>query len=144
SRLFASLPRTEVPQEFPTKVLQLAERRMLLPEAGVNSTKRRRLWILGAGASLTASAAVLLICLQLQSGDPAPGNPGGRHLPLPGVVNRARPNSSNEVPQGATDPDGRFVTVNTPGQPDARNSVDSGSQVSAVQAKGAVAQSQGD
>src|SRR5579859_5373044 len=33
SQLFGELPRSEVPQEFPTQVLQLAERQMLLAEA---------------------------------------------------------------------------------------------------------------
>src|SRR5262249_30690895 len=123
SRLFAGLPRTEVPQEFPTRVLQLAERRMLLPEAGTSSTRRRR-WILGISGSL-ASAAVLLICLQLQFRDPVPGNPGGRNLPLPRAANRAQPDFA------ATDPEGPLVAASTPGQSDARDSSESASQVPA-------------
>src|SRR5262249_10555183 len=139
SRLFASLPRTEVPQEFPTRVLQLAERRMLLPEAGTRSTQRRR-WVLAISGSL-ASAALLLICLQVQFRDPVPGNPGGRNLPLPGVVNRPRQNFADD---GATDREGGLVAANTPGQSDARDSFDSTSQFPAAPAKGAVAQAQGD
>src|SRR5262245_66446010 len=63
SHLFASLPRTEVPQEFPTKILQFAERRMLLPEAVTSSAKRRR-WVLGISVS-HACSAVPVICLPL-------------------------------------------------------------------------------
>jgi hypothetical protein len=111
SRLFATLPRTEVPEEFPAKVLQLAERRMLLPEAGASSTKRRR-WILGISGSL-ASAAVLLICLQLQFRDPVRGNPGGRNLPLPGAASRAPRNSADD---GPTDHEGTFLAAKTAGE----------------------------
>lgn len=60
SRVFEALPRTEVPQEFPTEVLQLAERRMLLPDASV--APRRipiRVWWLATPA--VAAAALLLI-----------------------------------------------------------------------------------
>src|SRR5262245_23161186 len=64
SKLLAGLPRTEVPHEFPTTVLQLAERRMLLPEAKTLSRAQRgRRWLLAALAPL-ASAAVLLLLLQ--------------------------------------------------------------------------------
>lgn len=65
SSIFAGLPRTEVPQEFPVKVLQLAERRMLLPEAGVVSPRRTiHRWFIAVGVSAVAAAGLLLI-LQL-------------------------------------------------------------------------------
>jgi len=77
SGLFAGLPRTEAPQEFPTKVMQLAERRMLLPESLAVSTRRRfHLWVLAVGAPI-ASAAVLFLIVYLSQhgGDPAlPGD----------------------------------------------------------------------
>src|SRR5260221_6011492 len=41
STLFANLPRIEIPLEFPTRVLQLAERRMLLPWTVARSARRR-------------------------------------------------------------------------------------------------------
>src|SRR5262249_30057854 len=108
SRLFAGLPRTEVPQEVPTKVLQLAERRMLLPEATANSGRRRlRGWMIAVGAPL-ASAAALLICLKLQFRDPAPGKLGGRSLPLPAVASGTAPDFANGVPHGGADEEGRF------------------------------------
>src|SRR5262249_54050343 len=69
ARLFPSLPRTEVPQEFPTKVLQLAEQRMLLPEATANSPGRRlRRWFIAGGASLV-SAAMLVVWVQVHFRD---------------------------------------------------------------------------
>lgn len=67
SKLFGGLPRTEVPHEFPTKVLQLAERRMLLPDAVAVPTRpvakgrRLRRWMFVLGAPLGAAAAILLI-----------------------------------------------------------------------------------
>lgn len=74
SGLFASLPRTEVPQEFPTKVLQLAERRMLLPETlGVSTLARSaatrgiRRWAFAVGAPI---AAALLVTVYLTFRDP--------------------------------------------------------------------------
>src|SRR5262249_61445205 len=41
SRLFAGLPRTEVPQEVPPRVLQLAERREPLSRTGASSNQPR-------------------------------------------------------------------------------------------------------
>jgi hypothetical protein len=135
SRLFASLPRTEVPQEFPTKILQLAERRMLLPEAQPSSTKRRR-WILGAGASLMASAAGLLICLLLQFRDPAPGNLGVRNPP-PGPGHQAPRGLVNNVPHGATDHEGRFVAAGARGQLASGAGVPSAAPLPAESSRGA-------
>jgi hypothetical protein len=137
SRLFASLPRTEVPQEFPTKVLQLAERRMLLPEAAANSRGRRvRRWLIAVGAPL-ASAAVLLICLKLQFRDPAPGNLGGRNLPLPEGANRAAAKSADNIGRGAADAEGRFVAANTPGPVESKLTSQSASSQPAQPATGA-------
>src|SRR5216684_4099944 len=71
SGLFASLARTEVPREFPTKVLQLAERRMLLPDvAGVTKSLRLRRWAFAIAAPV-ASAAVLVLMLQSHLRGPA-------------------------------------------------------------------------
>src|SRR5258708_614602 len=71
SRLFADLPRIEVPPEFPTNVLQLAERRMLLPEARpVSSRQNLRRWALAGGSSI---AAALVLGLMLQAFLPGGG-----------------------------------------------------------------------
>ncbi len=70
SRMFEGLSRVEVPQEFPTEVLQLAERRMLLPDA--SSPARRapiRLWWV---AVPTAAAAVLLLIVNILNRAPGP------------------------------------------------------------------------
>jgi hypothetical protein len=65
SGLFADLPRNEVPPEFPTNVLQLAERRMLLPEARpVQPRQSLRHWALAGGSSI---AAALILGLMLHA-----------------------------------------------------------------------------
>ena len=77
SGLLAGLSRAEVSQEFPQNVLQLAERRMLLAEPAVASTRRRhRGWMLAVGAPL-AAAALLLVTVELMRRDgdlPRPGD----------------------------------------------------------------------
>lgn len=83
SRLFGDLSRTEVPREFPTEVMHLAERRMLLPEAvAAHGRQPIRGWTL----ALTATAAVgLLLALTLLNVDvPAPGARGFARNNLPG------------------------------------------------------------
>ncbi len=73
SSLFAKLPRTEIPQEFPTKVLQLAERRMLLPETVAVSVRRRiHRRILAIGGAIASAAAVLFVIVHFRD----PGVPG--------------------------------------------------------------------
>ncbi len=70
SAVFAELPRTEVPQEFPVEVLQLAERRMLLPEvAAVSPNRSLHRWGVAIGVSV-ASAAGLLLILQATIREP--------------------------------------------------------------------------
>lgn len=72
SRMFEGLTRTEVPQEFPTEVLQLAERRMLLPDSSPSLrrvTTIRLRWV----AIPTAAAAALLLAFNLWNRDAGPG-----------------------------------------------------------------------
>jgi hypothetical protein len=65
SGLFADLPRSEVPPEFPTNVLRLAERQMLLAEARpAKSRSVLRRWALAGGSSI-AAAVVLGLALHL-------------------------------------------------------------------------------
>src|SRR5579864_1677183 len=95
STLFDGLPRADVPSEFPSTVLQLAERRMLLPEsrvvsAGVLSARvvsaRRRIgrWVLAGGVSI-ASAAILFLIVSLALRDPGGPNAerAGNQRPAP-------------------------------------------------------------
>src|SRR5205085_12076191 len=56
SRLFGDLSRTELPREFPTEVMHLAERRMLLPDAAAaNGRMQIRGWTLALAATATAA-----------------------------------------------------------------------------------------
>ena len=74
SRLFGDLPRTELPQEFAAEVLQVAERRMLLPDAAAARGRRRILrWALVVAAP-TAVAAGLLLILKISNRDDAVRN----------------------------------------------------------------------
>ncbi len=70
SRMFEGLSRTEVPQEFPTEVLQLAERRMLLPDASPlpRRTPIRLWWV----AVPTATAAALLLIFNMSNRNAGP------------------------------------------------------------------------
>jgi hypothetical protein len=74
SRLFGDLPRTELPQEFAAEVLQLAERRMLLPDAAAARGRRRFLRWAMAVAAPTAVAAGLLLFLKISNRDDAVRN----------------------------------------------------------------------
>jgi|GEM_PF-2072427 len=76
SRLFGDLPRTELPREFATEVMHLAERRMLLPDAAsAGGRKRIRGWTLVLAAT-TAAAGLLLTLTVLNVDDHrAPGVP---------------------------------------------------------------------
>jgi hypothetical protein len=90
SGLFDDLPRSEVPPEFPTNVLQLAERQMLLAEARpAKSRNVLRRWAFAGGSSI-AAAVVLGLALHLyQPIDPAqpPENRiDGRAMPAQGPV----------------------------------------------------------
>ncbi len=85
--LFDSFPRTELPQEFPTTVMQLAERRMLLPESRtVAPGWRAGRWIVAVGAPI-ASAAVLFVVVSLALRDADVREPGVRE---PGAENANR------------------------------------------------------
>jgi len=73
SQLFAGLSRTELPPSFAGEVLQLAERRMLIPDgAGRPARWRASRWVLGA-ASMAAAAALLLIIQAVTSDRNRPG-----------------------------------------------------------------------
>ena len=77
SRLFGELPRSEVPPEFSNEVLHLAERRMLLPEAGAARQSRRwRNWALALAAPAVIAATLLLMLKLSNRNDPA-GRPFG-------------------------------------------------------------------
>jgi anti-sigma factor RsiW len=101
SRLFGDLPRIEVPGEFSTEVLHLAERRMLLPEATAASGRKRfRRLALTLAASITAAA--LLLILKISTFDdqankgPAPMR-GGAAV-RPGSVDNRNRNGNGEQP----------------------------------------------
>ncbi len=103
SGLFADLPRNEVPPEFPTNVLQLAERRMLLPEARpVQARQSLRRWALAGGSSI-AAALVLGLMLQAYLPDGAPHqkavrfDDGERPAGGPEVAVRSRALSEGET-----------------------------------------------
>jgi hypothetical protein len=97
SGLFADLPRNEVPPEFPTNVLQLAERRMLLPEVRpVQPRQSLRRWALAGGSSI-AAALVLGLMLHAYLPDGAPHqravrfDDGERPAGGPEIADRSRP-----------------------------------------------------
>src|SRR5262245_51346713 len=74
SQLFAGLPRTELPASFASEVLQLAERRMLIPDGAAGPARQRASrWLLGAVASMAAAAALLLIVQAIAPDRNGPG-----------------------------------------------------------------------
>ncbi|HEY3966737.1 MAG TPA: hypothetical protein VGM05_19395 [Planctomycetaceae bacterium] len=104
SRMFEGLSRLEVPQEFPTEVLALAERRMLLPNS--SSPARRapiRLWWMAVPA---AAAAALLMFFNFSNRAPDPdrmavANLDGAEqrnddLPGPGAVGSSSPRGAED------------------------------------------------
>ncbi len=97
SAVFAELPRTEVPQEFPVKVLQLAERRMLLPEeAAVLPRRILRRWGVAIGV-MAATAAGLLLILQATNRDP---NLPVQAFAVHKIANAPAPAPGNEIASG--------------------------------------------
>jgi anti-sigma factor RsiW len=94
SQMFGNLPRTEVPDEFRTQVLQRAERRMLLPDpAAPRKPGGKRGWLLALAAPL-ASAAVLVLTVQfLERGEAKRGKQvalEAERLAAPAVHDRFR------------------------------------------------------
>jgi hypothetical protein len=103
SGLFSGLPRTEVPQEFPTTVMQQAERRMLLPETQAVATRRQFIgrWALTFGVT-GATAAILFVAVSLALRDPgAPGAGLARNEPVPPNRVAESRRSSQERQSGA-------------------------------------------
>jgi hypothetical protein len=95
SGLFAGLPQTEAPPEFSTNVLQLAERRMLLPESRpANSRQTLRRWAVAGGSSI---AAALFLGLMLHALLPV-GQPPQRAGRFDGL---GRPAGGPEVADGS-------------------------------------------
>lgn len=104
SGLFSGIPRTEVPQEFPANVLQLAERRMLLPEpAAVRRQQPFRRWLVAVGAPL-ASAAVLFVIAQVLRHSGAPQAARERELALSPDIASARSALPTNTPAGEMRP----------------------------------------
>jgi hypothetical protein len=94
SQIFAGLPRTELPASFAGEVLQLAERRMLIPEGSVRPARgRASRWVLGAAASMAAAAALLLIIQAIapDHNGPAIADRGGFPRPMQNGRDAAAP-----------------------------------------------------
>ena len=73
SGLFETMARSEVPAEFPIEVLQRAERKMLLADAGSASRqKRARRWLLALAAPIAVAAMLVFIVRPLIRGPAAP------------------------------------------------------------------------
>ena len=101
SGLFADLPRNEVPPEFPTNVLQLAERRMLLPEARpVQPRQSLRRWALAGGSSIAAALALgLTLHAYLPDGGP---NQKAVRFDAHGERPARRPGNRRSLPSGGS------------------------------------------
>src|SRR5256885_154547 len=63
SRLLGELPRESAPAEFPSDVLRLAERKMLLPDAPapLHPARRSRTWLIVWGGAATTAAGLLVM-----------------------------------------------------------------------------------
>ncbi|HLJ09973.1 MAG TPA: hypothetical protein VKU82_02230 [Planctomycetaceae bacterium] len=73
SGLFETMARSEVPAEFPAEVLQRAERKMLLADAGsVSRKKRARGWLLALAAPIAAAAVLIFVVRPMVRGPGAP------------------------------------------------------------------------
>jgi hypothetical protein len=91
SGLFDGLPRTELPREFPTKVLQLSERRMLLPESGTAAARRRlHMRLLAVAASIGSAAALLFVAVHLLGPGQPPQPFAGPNQFAPGLIPKGR------------------------------------------------------
>ncbi len=104
SRLFGDLPRSEVPNEFSTEVLHLAERRMLLPDTAPGRGRLRvRGWAVGVGIS---TAAAVLLTISIINVD--------RHGPGMGIANNPVRGLPGNQPRNVPGPAGNFAA---PAQP---------------------------
>jgi hypothetical protein len=106
SGLFDGLPRTELTREFPVRVLQLAERQMLLPET-VAFTARRRFHrrLLAVAAAIVSTAAMALFAVHLFNPEaPQRVAEGGRlepGFPEPAARGRATGGFGGSIESGA-------------------------------------------
>ncbi|MBS0261577.1 MAG: hypothetical protein JSS02_06425 [Planctomycetes bacterium] len=106
SRVFEGLPRQEVPQEFAAEVLQVAERRMLLPESRV--VFRRKTFPMRMAAICCGSAAMLLLSVGLYLLRPEP------EPSIPRPVADTNPVGQSNVKVPSDTPRQNEFVVNTP------------------------------